>query len=119
MGTVLKGELMSKAASRIFSREFKLSAVHRMLSGENVSALGCELRVLRKELYKWRDNFRARGPDGLRSRGRPRKAEAAGLARTPAPEQDDVARARPRGADTIVARRECRRSGRSGRNRQP
>jgi transposase-like protein len=90
---------MSKAASRIFSREFKLSAVHRMLSGENVSALARELRVLRKDLYKWRDNFRARGPDGLRSRGRPRKGEAAGLARTPAPEQDDVARARCRIAE--------------------
>ena len=92
---------MSKAASRIFSREFKLSAVHRMLSGENVSALARELRVLRKDLYKWRDNFRARGPDGLRSRGRPRKGEAAGLtsARPPAPEQDDVARARRRIAE--------------------
>jgi transposase len=90
---------MSKAASRIFSREFKLSAVHRMLSGENVSALARELRVLRKDLYKWRDNFRARGPDGLRSRGRPRKGEAAGLASARAPEQDDLARARRRIAE--------------------
>lgn len=63
---------MSKAA-RVFSREFKLSAVRRMLSGENVSALARELQVLRKDLYKWKDNFRARGPTGLRPRGRPRK----------------------------------------------
>src|SRR5207245_7589755 len=77
-------------SSDVCSSDLKLSAVHRMLSGENVSALGCELRVLRKELYKWRDNFRARGPDGLRSRGRPRKAEAAGLARTPRSEERRV-----------------------------
>jgi transposase len=79
---------MSKVASRVFSREFKLSAVHRMLSGENVSALARELQVLRKDLYKWRDNFRARGPDGLRSRGRPRKSAsvaASEAARLPMP----------------------------------
>jgi transposase len=89
---------MSKVASRVFSREFKLSAVHRMLSGENVSALARELRVLRKDLYKWRDNFRARGPDGLRSRGRPRKSAslAAGeAARSPEP-ADGLATAKRR-----------------------
>jgi transposase-like protein len=36
---------MSKAASRIFSREFKLSAVHRMLSGENVSTVTIGVRL--------------------------------------------------------------------------
>ena len=92
---------MSKAASRVFSREFKLSAVHRMLSGENVSALARELRVLRKDLYKWRDNFRARGPDGLRSRGRPRKGEAAGLSSTgrPVSARDEAGAARRRIAE--------------------
>ena len=38
-------------AARNFSREFKLSAVRRMLAGENVSALARELAVLRKDLY--------------------------------------------------------------------
>jgi transposase-like protein len=44
-----------------------------MLAGENVSALSRELEVLRKDLYVWRDRFRAGGPEALRSRGRPRK----------------------------------------------
>jgi|SRR5512142_492484 transposase-like protein len=61
--------------ARIFSREFKLSVVRRMLAGENVSALARELEVLRKDLYVWRDRFRAGGPEALRSRGRPRKSE--------------------------------------------
>jgi transposase-like protein len=65
---------MSKTSTtRIFSREFKLSAVRRMLVGENVSALARELLVLRKDLYLWRDRFRAGGPEALRSPGRPRK----------------------------------------------
>lgn len=59
--------------ARVFSREMKLSAVRRMIAGENVSALARELNVLRKDLYKWRDNFRAGGPAALRGRGRPRK----------------------------------------------
>jgi transposase-like protein len=44
-----------------------------MLAGENVSALARELAVLRKDLYVWRDRFRAGGPEALRGRGRPRK----------------------------------------------
>jgi transposase-like protein len=59
--------------ARNFSRELKLSAVRRMLAGENVSALARELAVLRKDLYVWRDRFRAGGPEALRGRGRPRK----------------------------------------------
>jgi transposase-like protein len=62
--------------ARVFSREFKLAAIQRMLAGENVSALAHELKVLRKDLYVWRDRFRAGGPEGLRSCGRPRKAVA-------------------------------------------
>ena len=42
---------MSKSANRVFSREFKLSAVRRILAGENVSALSRELKVRRKDLY--------------------------------------------------------------------
>src|SRR5947207_10566483 len=67
---------MSKKAIRVFSREFKLKIVRRMLAGENVSALARELKVLRKDLYTWRDRFRSGGPEALRSRARPRKAEA-------------------------------------------
>jgi transposase-like protein len=49
-----------------------------MLAGESVSALSRELKMTRKDLYAWRDRFQAGGPDALRGRGRPRKAEAAG-----------------------------------------
>lgn len=64
---------MSKSERRVFSRKFKLSAVNRMLRGENVSELARELKVLRKDLYLWRDHFRAGGPEALRGIGRPRK----------------------------------------------
>src|SRR5260370_25219745 len=69
---------MSKASkARVISREFKLSAVRRMLAGENVSALSRELGVLRKDLYVWRERFRAGGPEALRPPGRPRKTATA------------------------------------------
>jgi transposase len=64
---------MSKSARRVLSRTFKLSAVNRMLRGENVSELARELQVRRKDLYLWRDHFRAGGPEALRGVGRPRK----------------------------------------------
>jgi len=64
---------MPKKRSRVFSRAFKLAAVRRMMAGEDVSALARELRVLRKDLYKWRAGFRSGGPAALRQRGRPRK----------------------------------------------
>src|ERR1700731_2504378 len=73
---------MSKGSeARVFSREFKLSAVRRMLAGENVSALARELAVLRKDLYVWRDRFRAGGP-GPAAPSRPpdRPPDAAGAA---------------------------------------
>jgi transposase len=66
----------SKSSPRVFGREFKLGIVRRMLAGENVSALGRELQLMRKDLYVWRDRFLAGGPEALRGRGRPRKAEA-------------------------------------------
>jgi transposase-like protein len=65
---------MSKTGTPVYSREFKLAAVRRMLEGVNVSALSRELQVTRKRLYAWRDSFRAGGPEGLRPRGRPAKA---------------------------------------------
>ena len=49
-------------------------------AGESVSALARELKMTRKDLYAWRDRFQAGGPDALRGRGRPPKAEAVGLA---------------------------------------
>lgn len=59
--------------SRVFSRDFKLAALSRMESGENISALSRGLKVRRKLLYEWRAAFRAGGPGALRGPGRPRK----------------------------------------------
>src|SRR5258708_20150966 len=41
----------------------------------NVSALGRELKLMRKDLYVWRDPFLSGGPQALRCRGRPPKAK--------------------------------------------
>jgi transposase len=67
---------MSRSSPRVFSREFKLQVVGRMLAGENVSALSRELKIPRNDLYVWRDRFESGGPEALRGRGRPRKGEA-------------------------------------------
>src|SRR2546428_7751896 len=81
-----------KSSHRVFRREFKVGIVRRMLAGENVSALARELKFTRKDLYVWRDRFLAGGPEALRGRGRPPKAEAASLvasggqAQAPAPD---------------------------------
>ena len=72
---------MPKKRFRVYSRGFKLSAVRRMMAGENVSALARELQVLRKDLYCWRARFRAGGPEALRGRGRPKKTEPLRLAK--------------------------------------
>jgi transposase len=71
---------MTEEGVRLFSREYKLAALRRMLAGENVSALARELGIRRKYLYQWRERFRAGGPEALRTRGRPTKAEALAIA---------------------------------------
>jgi transposase len=68
---------MPKKSPRVFSREFKLEAVRRIVAGERVRALSRELNVLRKDLYAWRALFRAGGAQALRPLGRPRKSDAA------------------------------------------
>jgi len=72
---------MPNKSPRIFSREFKLEAVRRILAGERIRALSQELKVLRKDLYAWRDLFRAGGAEALRPLGRPRKSAAVVAAR--------------------------------------
>jgi transposase len=71
---------MPKRTPRVFSREFKLEAVRRILAGERVRALSQELKVLRKNLYVWRNLFRAGGAQALRPMGRPRNSDAADVA---------------------------------------
>jgi transposase len=68
---------MPNKSPRIFSREFKLEAVRRILAGERIRALSQELNVLRKDLYVWRDLFRSGGAEALRPIGRPRKGDGA------------------------------------------
>jgi len=92
---------MSKAV-RVFSREMKLAALRRMLAGENVSALARELKLRRKLLYAWRENFRAGGSEALRTRGRPRKSAPVVLPEASpvtAPTMDELARAKRRVAE--------------------
>jgi transposase len=88
---------MPKRRSRVFNRAFKLAAVRRMMAGEDVSALSRELKVLRKDLYYWRARFRAGGPEALRGKGRPRKAEV--MSARPKEPASEVAAARERIAE--------------------
>ena len=87
---------MSNREMRSFSREFKLRAVQRIEAGENVSALARELGIKRAILYRWRDAHRLGGPEALRLRGRPSKAEASAMAvaRSTAGKANDLAEAR-------------------------
>jgi transposase-like protein len=62
------------------------------MAGENVSALSRELQVLRKDLYYWRARFRAGGPEALRGKGRPRKAEVISAKRKDPPGDLEAAR---------------------------
>jgi transposase-like protein len=64
---------MSKGKRRTFEREFKLSAVKRMLAGESAAALSHELQISRGQLYGWAAHFRAGGAEALRPACRPRK----------------------------------------------
>ena len=64
---------MSKGKRRVYSREFKLSAVKRALAGESIAALSRELGVPSGHLYNWRQHYRAGGAEALRPACRPRK----------------------------------------------
>jgi len=64
---------MSKGKRRVYSREFKLSAVKRALAGESVAALSGELGVPNAHVYKWCQHYRAGGVEALRPACRPRR----------------------------------------------
>jgi hypothetical protein len=64
---------MSSGKRRVFGREFKLSAVKRIMSGERGRALSSELGVSANQLYKWCMHFRRGGAEALRPASRPRK----------------------------------------------
>ena len=56
---------------RVFTSEFKLKAVQRLLKGESVAAVSADLSVARKDLYAWKRSYRIGGASMLRPRGRP------------------------------------------------
>ena len=68
---------MSKRKRRVFSREFKLSAVQRMIAGESTAELSRELGVPNGHLYRWCMHFRRGGAEALRPACRPRKIPGA------------------------------------------
>jgi transposase-like protein len=64
-------------AKQVYSREFKLAVVQRVVAGERVSALADELGVKSRRIYLWLKRFRIGGATALRPDGRPTRAEAA------------------------------------------
>jgi transposase-like protein len=68
---------MSKGKRRVYSRDFKVSAIERLLAGETTAALSRELRVSSGHLYKWCMHYRRGGPEALRPAHRPRKLPGA------------------------------------------
>jgi transposase len=84
---------------RVFSREYKLKVVERMLAGESRGALSKELRILRKSLYEWKDAYQSGGVTGLRTPGRPRKGEVLAPPPKPRTERVELLQARQRIAE--------------------
>jgi transposase-like protein len=72
---------------RVYSREFRIQVVRRILSGEKVPALSEELKIHRKLLYEWLRRVNEGGESNLRERGRPRKGATAGEPGGSAPRQ--------------------------------
>src|SRR3984893_4549689 len=64
---------MAKRKRRVFSREFKLSAVQRMIAGESPAAPSREFGLPAGHLYQWCMHFRRGGAAALRPACRPRK----------------------------------------------
>jgi transposase len=89
---------MSSGKRRVFSREFKLSAVQRIMSGERGPALSGELGVSANQLYKWCMHFRRGGAEALRPACRPRKVPVE-LGAAPAARVENLATARKRLGD--------------------
>lgn len=60
---------------RVYSHEFRLRAVERILNGDHVKAVSAELGVHPKVLYQWVRRVKEGGKANLRGRGRPRKSD--------------------------------------------
>lgn len=81
----------STGKRRVYSREFKVSAVQRLLAGEDAGALARELQIPAGHIYNWCRHFRRGGPEALRPACRPRK-----MLGGPEPDPTDLTVARRR-----------------------
>ena len=61
---------------RVYSKEFRMQVVRRILDGEKISALSQELGIHRKLLYEWLRRVNLGGESNLRVRGRPRRIDS-------------------------------------------
>lgn len=92
--------MLDKRRRRSFTREFKLSALARMATTENILHLARELGVERRLLYCWREHYEAGGSAGLRRAGRPSLADLPETELPGAPREDtEATRARRRIAE--------------------
>lgn len=66
-----------RGANRVYPQAFKVAAVERMETAENITAVSRALGVQRELLYIWRRKYRAEGAAGLRERGRPKQPAVA------------------------------------------
>ena len=64
---------MSTGKRRVFTREFKLSAIERVLAGEMAKAVCTDLQIPQGHLSNWCEQYRRYGPEGIRRAGRPMK----------------------------------------------
>jgi transposase-like protein len=64
---------MGMRKMRVYSREFRIQVVHRILAGEKIPKLSSELGIHRKLLYEWIRRVNEGGESNLRDPGRPRK----------------------------------------------
>jgi transposase len=88
--------MSQRKTPRVFTREYKLTVVERMLAGESPSALARELKVLRKLLYEWKDAYIAGGSAALRTGGRPPKHLPPVLLPQPRSDRAEILQARKR-----------------------
>jgi transposase len=64
---------MSTGKRRVFTREFKLSAIERVLAGEMAKTVCKQLHIPQGHLSNWCAQYRRHGAEGIRRAGRPMK----------------------------------------------
>lgn len=65
-----------------YTKEFKLEALRLMKESERpASEIARELGVRRNQLYKWQEEFKAKGAAAFQGQGRPKKADQSELSR--------------------------------------